>query len=769
MKTPEQNNRFNVFENNFDTFKILSDNSFDIISILDKEGKILFENLATERILGYKAGERIGQKVFNYVHPEDIQEVAEKFQKLVLDPKGMTVVEFRFKHQNGSWIWLETSGQNFINNQNIKGIITNSRDITERKEQEKKLQDKSKEISLKTKILEQIIDTIPSPVFVKDKDLRYSICNSAFAKNVIGKTKVEITGKTVYDISPAELAIKYYESDLKFKEEGSNYHEYETQVLFSDNKYHDVLLYKAALKDSENNFSGIVGIMLDITERKKIEQHIQDQNERLEVSDKRYKKAQEIGKVGNWEYDIQNDLFWGSDETKRIYGFDSESELFTNETVLSCIPEKERVNKTLEDLIHKNIPYNIEFEILPVNSTEIKIIHSVAELYKDENGKPIKVVGIIHEITEKKKTEKELKISEEKFRLIFEKNASAMLIASPDTTILMVNEFFIQVTGYSKEELIGEKWPKLIADSDLDRLLEYNSKRRDINAKLPEKYEFSYKHKSGEIRHGIVSIAFFPGNKNTIVSVIDITEKKQAELQLENFAKELNQLNNDKDRFIQILAHDLKNPFTSLFGFSDLLLRNIRKYDTEKTERMIKTIHDTANQTYNLLEDLLLWSKSQSGSLSFEPQNVLFLDVCNLLLRNFKENDKNISINCFGEVKTIITVDLNMFKTILRNLITNAIKFSHKNQTINIFAEKENDEFIITVSDTGVGMAESDINRLWKITEQFSTKGTEGEKGTGFGLFLCKEFVEKHGGRIWVENQKGKGSDFKFTIPVVKK
>lgn len=230
---------------------------------------------------------------------------------------------------------------------------------------------------------------------------------------------------------------------------------------------------------------------------------------------------------------------------------------------------------------------------------------------------------------------------------------------------------------------------------------------------------------------------------------------------------ELKEANATKDKFFSIIAHDLKNPFSILLGFSEFLMENLKELDIDQIEEQIKLIYDASHQTYSLLEDLLLWSKSQSGRLAFEPQKIIFEDLCPEIIYSLsgQAQKKNIRLNFSDSEKTVLFADLNMLKTILRNLISNAIKFTYPNGEINIYTEKNQDNPIINVSDNGVGIEKNNQPRLWMLSEQFTTLGTNKEDGTGLGLILCKEFVEKHGGKIWVESELGKGSNFRFTIP----
>lgn len=236
----------------------------------------------------------------------------------------------------------------------------------------------------------------------------------------------------------------------------------------------------------------------------------------------------------------------------------------------------------------------------------------------------------------------------------------------------------------------------------------------------------------------------------------------------ELYEKALSQLNDDKDRFMQILAHDLRSPFTALLGFSDILLSNFREYDFDEIEMQLSLLSQTAHSTYNLLNDLLLWSMSQSGKLPFNPKRLPFIVICNEVLscKCNQSDSKHINIDCSEKEPIYLFADVHMLKTVLRNLITNAIKFTHINGQVTVYVQKEGEFATISVRDNGVGISLDNQQKLWDFTTPFATEGTEHEQGTGLGLLLCKEFVEKHGGKIWVESELGKGSNFKFTMPL---
>jgi len=237
---------------------------------------------------------------------------------------------------------------------------------------------------------------------------------------------------------------------------------------------------------------------------------------------------------------------------------------------------------------------------------------------------------------------------------------------------------------------------------------------------------------------------------------------------LENTIEQVKQLNDTKDLLFSIIAHDLKSPFQNILGFAELLLTNVHKYDREKIKKQAEYIYQVTEQTYLLLEDLFVWAKSQSGTLPFEPEKFNLLEICNIVFQKIELTAHLKKITATLNVSDTIEVfaDVNMFRAILRNLLTNAIKFTNEAGRIEVLAEVVDNYVIITVSDSGVGLTEENIQKIWNNAQTFSTRGTANEKGTGFGLLLCKYFVDKHGGKIWVESKKTGGSNFKFSVLV---
>ncbi len=240
------------------------------------------------------------------------------------------------------------------------------------------------------------------------------------------------------------------------------------------------------------------------------------------------------------------------------------------------------------------------------------------------------------------------------------------------------------------------------------------------------------------------------------------------EKEIESQNEKLTELNATKDKIFSIIAHDLKSPFTSIFGFADMLIANIEGYDTGNIVQYLNNISGSAKNAYKLLENLLDWARSQTGNIQFKPENInlesLIIGIYDITSSSSFSKKIKVSFDINSEIEVL--ADSNMLNTILRNLVTNAIKYTHKGGNIKIDAATNANHVTISVIDNGIGIKPEKIAKIFDISDKSSLPGTEGERGTGLGLLLCKEFVEKHGGRIWVESEEQKGSKFHFTLPL---
>lgn len=251
----------------------------------------------------------------------------------------------------------------------------------------------------------------------------------------------------------------------------------------------------------------------------------------------------------------------------------------------------------------------------------------------------------------------------------------------------------------------------------------------------------------------------------------ELTQKnKEIERQaqeLDKQRKELEALNSTKDKFFAIIAHDLKNPFSTVLGLSELLAKEFENFDSDSLRNFITQIYKYSNNTFNLLENLLQWSMVQTGRMPLRPKMVNLKSIIeeNVELLSGNAKNKNIDIQVVSSNDCTAYVDVNQITTVVRNLLSNAIKFTPTDGNIEVIVESKGDYWEIVVKDNGIGVSEDDIKKLFLIDSNPTTIGTSKEEGTGLGLILCKEFIERNGGEIWVESKVEQGSTFYFTVP----
>jgi len=248
----------------------------------------------------------------------------------------------------------------------------------------------------------------------------------------------------------------------------------------------------------------------------------------------------------------------------------------------------------------------------------------------------------------------------------------------------------------------------------------------------------------------------------------NLLEIQKYDILLKN--NELRELNATKDKFFGIIAHDFKNPFTTIITSGELLLMQLSEYEISEIEHKIRIINRAARQNYDLLNNLLEWSESQTGRIKFSPKEIDLTEIIHECVMFVKAQAEIKEINIVYQFpeKLEIHADENLLKSVIRNLLTNAIKFTERNGLIEICSIEKHDFVQLSIKDSGVGIAAHILDKIFKIDNKVSTNGTAYETGTGLGLLLCKEFVEMHNGKIWVESLEGKGSTFSFSIPLNK-
>ncbi len=425
--------------------------------------------------------------------------------------------------------------------------------------------------------------------------------------------------------------------------------------------------------------------------------------------------------------DIKSRFIILNESSVKIMGGKNEKD-FINKTDFDFYPKEtaDKFFKQEQEIINTGLPLINEESTRNINGQEMFFSTTKCPII-NQKGETIGLVGIVSDITAKKIAQLEIEKQSEEL-----KNYNIVLSEAN----VLLEERQQQIEEQSDElKATNEKLIEHQAriEQQAEELRSHSENLKDINDLLVEKQQLIL---------------------------------KQSE-QLKATNEELSLLNVTKDRFFSIIAHDLRNPFNVVSGFSEILLNKFDKLTPEKIHKFHEMIYTSSTNGNSLLENLLQWSRSQTGRIAFEPSRLNLLATAEETIK-LLEGDaarKQISLKQSIDPNLVVNADENMIKTIFRNLISNAIKFTPENGTITLKSQIDDQMVIVSIADTGMGIPAKTISKLFRVDTIVTTKGTLKETGTGLGLLLCKDFVERHNGTIWVKSEENKGSCFYFTIP----
>ena len=459
---------------------------------------------------------------------------------------------------------------------------------------------------------------------------------------------------------------------------------------------------------------------------------------------------------------------------------------------------------------HEEKGLNEKGEVVYISTTKIPL--------RNKEGKIIGIVGIGRDITERKKVEEKLvehaeelqhanALLEEKQEEIYQQSEelasqaeslnkanheleklsvvaretdNVVIILDKDGNFEWVNHSFTKIYGKTLEEFVKEKGKNILESSFNPHINEIVEKCR--KNKETVRYQSEEKLNNGKtvwmqstltpILDDEKNIIRFVGVDSDITAIEKAQEliSRQKE-EIEDQRDKLEEINRTKDKFFSIIAHDLKNPFHSILGFTDLLAKNYSEIEDDNKLEYIGLIHESSQYAFDLLENLLHWSRSQTGSITFSPSKIDISGIIedNRHMLNASLKKKGLSFSNKIPEGIIVHADKNMVNTVVRNLVNNAIKFTREGGSIRISHEMVDRYIAIHVTDTGVGMEEEVMDKLFNLENFYTSAGTAGETGTGLGLIVCKEFVKKHSGEISVKSRPGEGSTITFTLPADQK
>lgn len=720
-----------------------------------KTNKVFFSK-RWKSMLGYEEQE-IGDSIEeweNRVHPEDILKCNEDLEKHFSGKTPFYKNEHRVLCKDGSYRWILDRGKVTQWDENGKPLrmIGTHTDITEKKLAEEKL----KEAEARWQFALYASGNSVWDWNAQTNKVYYSRqwkISLGYEEHEVGDS-LEEWDKRVH---PDYKKQCYEELEKHFRGE-KPFYQYEYPIQCKDSSYKWILDRGKVIQWTEDGKPlRVIGINTDITERKNLEVSLIESEARFKSL---FEKSSSIMLIIDPESGAIVDA---NTAASNFYGYIREQLCSMNIGDINILPPEEMIKERQKAAQEKK-----NYFIFPHKLSNGMI--RIMEVYSSPISFQKKTVlfSIIHDITERIEREKDVQHLSIERKTILD-NIGTGIFLLKDRKVVWSNSRAAEIFGYEPKSVIGMSTEHFHISQNA-----YIEFGKDAYPKLLEglqyKTEIKCKRKSGEeFWCEMIGKAILPKHpeEGYIWIMNDITERKNAEILIQQKNKELMELNITKDKFFSIIAHDLRSPFNGFIGFTQIMAEEADEMSTEEIKEISRDMYKAAKDLFELLENLLTWSRIQKGTINYTPTSLnlkkIVLENVNILKEPMKQKSIEVMYN-IPEYQEVVA-DLPMVNTIFRNLLSNAIKFTHKNGRIYIFTEEREKEILISIQDTGIGMSEKILSNLFKIDQKVSRPGTEGESSSGLGLLLCKEFIEKHNGKIWVESQDGKGSIFRLTLP----
>jgi len=753
-------------------YRFLAENMIDNLWILRLEDmRFTYISPSVEKIFGFTPQEAMALEIPEHIPQKDMEKFTAILQEELardnepdVDPDRHRIIEIDHYHKNGGVVPTEIIASLLRDNNGTPDrVLGITRDISLRKQAEEQLRHTQSQIQAIYEAADNVSFIVTDLEGKNTKILEFS----PGAEKIFGYSRDEVLGQKVAILHPDEVAKDFPAMQQGLTEKAKGFSG-ETTLIRKSGERFAALFTIHPYYDIYGNISGTIGVSIDISEQKKAEVEIRQNQERLN-------KAQSVGHIGSWEYNPATGNIWGSEEGFRIYGLPPQTGNLPIDKIEACIPEREKVNQALVDLIENKRPYDLEFAINPADGSPQRIIRSQAELEKDEQGNTLRIVGVIEDITDRKKAEDALRRSETLFRKVFEILPVGLWIADERGALQSGNPAGIRIWGGSplvpQEEYHVFKARRLPSREEI----------------APDDWALAHTVNKGvTIRDELLEIDAFDGITRTLLNFTapvldddgsmlaaivvnqDITERRKLEEQLQQ---------SQKLESIGILAggiaHDFNNLLTAIIGYSELIEEKLNPSDPLSQD--IAEIHSAADSAAQLTAHLLAFSRKQIIVPQVLDINESIEKTRNMLSRLISEDIEIAFLP--GEHLWPVKADPGNMQQILINLAVNAGDAMSTGgrlsiETANVSFDDDfckrhaqiphpGDFVMLAVSDTGSGM---DKETLAHIFEPFFTT-KEKERGTGLGMSTVYGIVKQHGGFIFAYSEPDQGTTIKVYFP----
>jgi len=788
-------------------YREITTNSSDVLFIVNEKGVISYVSPSVKRYTGHSPHELIGLNGLTLIAPEDYHKATGDFQKALATQDVSIPHRFRIRHKNGSEIIMEGTGKNLLHNPVIAGFVMNVRDVTDRRRAEKELLDNEAK-------LQAIFDRIDTGVLIIDRETQIIKEANRKAVEMAGLSREQIVGQICHELVCPALKGKCPVKDL-----GQIIDQSERKLLHADGSQKDILktVNLIVIKDREYYLESFI----DISDRKQAEEDLQESEQKYRLLASYYERLNDISLVFAEATDTEDlykkiaeslRLLTGAiaatfssyepktrslklaslsidpvsgDQVSPFFGpalFEMRMPVSAND-LSSMLTEGVRRPRDLHELSFGVVPREVSDtvmqafgcrEIVALALSHAGEVQGTCVAYLSENQRVVpddalKTFSYLSGMAvNRKHAEETVRKSEERYRTIFESTATANIIVAEDATILMANDNFARLCGYTKQELEGKiSWPTFIHPDDLERMKNYHVLRRRDSGSAPSSYEFRAVNRKGDILSLFVTVAIIPQTKVSVISMIDLTGRKQLETQLVQAQKM-----ESVGRLAGGVAHDFNNMLSVIIGNTEMAMGRVKR-----TDSLYQSLHDILSagmRSAELTRQLLAFARKQTVSPKVMDLNDTVTGMLKMLQRLIGEN---IDLGWHpGHNLWKVKIDPSQIDQLLANLTVNARDAIEKTgritiETSNITCDDDycadrpewipGDYVLLAVSDNGCGM---ERGTLANVFEPFFTTKKEGQ-GTGLGLATVYGIVKQNYGFIHVYSELGSGTTFKVYLP----
>ncbi len=772
-------------------FKLIAENTSDGILIANSDSTIEYVSSAYSKQLGYEDDEEIGrtaEDIYNIIHPDDRDLLFAKIYDAIGKKKSDLIYSFRARHKLGHYIWREDHAKfNYDDEGNHINSFVIARDITERVLLDEQLA-----------AMQKVLREAPVSIVITDTDAKILYANPYFSE-ITGYSFDELLYQSTSILRSGYHPDEYYKKLWDKISAGNSW-----EGIFCNKKKDGTLYWERSIiipvKNKTKEITNYIAIKTDISQQREQEfllsqrKHEYDAiNQSIPLISWKFKLDKNRNIISKYVSNFVNDLIdITEDQVRNDF----------NQYLKHVLPEYREglINSIYNRFDNPNTNISYEYQLKATNG-ELHWLASTGFAVFEEGD--LVSYGSTIDITERRKLEQSL--IKANFRMEVAADSAGIGIWELQTknNQLIWDDWMFKLYDLPKEEFDGtiNSWKKNVYEEDIDAAL--NNVQQALEGKKEFNTEFRVRFNDGSLRYLKAFGKVIRDQNNEPEYMIgvnyDITHIKQYESELQNLNNHLEKMvktrtnelesvldelmqeneyknealdklseaNAAKHKYISILAHDIKNPLTAILTSTELLHLFINKGTIDKLPKHINRISDSSKQILGLVEMVLLWNKSQNETIKYEPTNIYLQQIIDtvIMFSNLSITQKSMDIVVDIPQNLQIVADREMIETILRNLISNAVKFSNPTSTINIYAKEMDKDIVISVSDQGVGIEQDRIATIFEPNDSNHTLGTLGEKGTGLGLPLCKEFILRHNGSIWAESVPNVGTTLFISLP----